>query len=383
MHHIPVHDLWWLAAGGAGARYVRYKVRHYRNILRRSRLPDSTNNLLDLQSRYGYNAHSLASITPGAASFSLPGVNGRIVYGEYGRVWLAAGDPLCDPNDATRLVRGFLAAANSAHRIAAFVPATQRFAHQAVEIGLSAVKIGASPYFDLTQWNPKGNTAKSLRSGVNQALRAGVEVSLIEQVDDALKAETASLCFEWLKARRAATKFGWLLALDPFLHFERKKLFAARDNVGRLVGILAVSPIPTRNGWYLEDVLRRFNAPPGTADLLVVQALKHLKAEGATLATLGTSPLARDGVDDCSTKDHPIIERALRTMSRRFSAFYNFEGLRRFKGKFVPSYWESEYVIVQHGPLAPTHVANALLRALVPGGLKEILARQAMRSLKH
>lgn len=382
MHHIPVHDLWWLAASGAGARYVRHKVRHYRNVLRHARVPDATRELLRLQSLYGYNPHSLASIRPGAATFSVTGIDGAIVYGEFGRVWLAAGDPLAESDDVSKLVRAFLISAAKVNRIAAFVPATEKFSREAVRLGLSAIKIGASPYFELREWNPKGNAAKSLRAGVNQATRAGVEVTLIHRVDDQLREEATALCFEWLRGRRCATAFGWLLSLDPFLHFERKRLFAARTAQKRLVGILGVSPMPARTGWYLEDVLRRFDAPPGTADLLVVQSLKHLKSEGSLLATLGTSPLVTDGEDSIPSKSHPIIERALRTMAHRFNAFYNFEGLRRFKGKFVPTFWESEYVLVQKGTMVPTQVASALFRALVPGGVKEIVARKAIRSLK-
>lgn len=383
MHHIPVHDLWWLAASGAGygARFIRHKVRHYRDFARRASLPDPTGELLELQALYGYNAHSLVSIAPGANAFTAPGVRGAIIYGEFGSVWLAAGDPLADFDDFPQLVGAFLKAARTAHRIAAFIPVTERFAREAGKFGLSAIKIGAAPYFDLQTWDPRGNAAKKLRAGVNQAVRAGVQITQVENLDDEFRKETASLCLEWLKARPAATTFGWLLALDPFLHFERKKLFAARDTAGRLVGLVAVSPIPARRAWYIEDVLRRLDAPAGTADLLVVHALKELRDEGAVLATLGTSPLASDGEDHISTKSHPMIERALRTVSRRFSAFYNFAGLRRFKGKFVPTSWESEYVLVQQGVTMPTRVANALLRALIPGGLKQLLTRKAIRSI--
>jgi phosphatidylglycerol lysyltransferase len=149
-----------------------------------------------------------------------------------------------------------------------------------------------------------------------------------------------------------------------------------------LVGLLSASPIPARDGWYLEDVLRAPDAPKGTADLLVFETLQRLKADGATMATLGTAPLAREGLDDISTQDHPVIERALRLASKRLSAFYNFEGLRRFKSKFVASRWESEYALVQHGVLVPGRVAHALLRAIVPGGLKQFLARRVLRSIK-
>jgi phosphatidylglycerol lysyltransferase len=382
--HIPIHDLWWLAAGGGasyGARYVTQKVRMVRSLTRRFRAVDPTAELLRLQSAYGYNPHSLVSITPGALTWTMPGIDGAIVYGEFGRVWLAAGDPLAKPEDVKALVKGFLVAANKAKHIAAFVPATERFAREGIQLGLSAIKIGAAPYFDLEVWQPRGNSAKKMRAGVNQAVRAGVRIESVVSFNEELKKEIADLCLKWLQTRRAATTFGWLLALDPFLRTERKKLFVARDASNRLVGLLGASPIPARDGWYLEDVVRAFDAPKGTADLLVFDTLQRLKAEGATIATLGTAPLAREGVDDISTHDHPVIERALRLASKRSNAFYNFEGLRRFKAKFVASRWENEYALVQHGVLVPSRVAHALLRAIVPGGLKQFLARRALRSI--
>ena len=382
--HIPVHDLWWLAAGGGasyGARYVTHKVRMVRSLARSVRTVDPTTELLQLQSAYGYNAHSLVSIMPGGMTWTMPGIDGAIIYGEFGRVWLGAGDPLARPEDIKALVKGFMTAATRARRIAAFVPATERCAREAVQLGMSAIKIGSAPYFDLEVWQPRGNSAKKMRAGVNQALRSGIRIEAVVSVSETLKKETAELCLQWLKTRRAATTFGWLLALDPFLRADRKKLFAARDAGNRLVGLLAASPIPARDGWYLEDVVRAHDAPKGTADLLVFETLQRLKAEGATMATLGTAPLANEGLDDISTHDHPVIERALRLASKRLGAFYNFEGLRRFKSKFVASRWESEYALVQHGVLVPSRVAHALLRAIVPGGLKQLLARRALRSV--
>ncbi|HEY6118579.1 MAG TPA: DUF2156 domain-containing protein [Pyrinomonadaceae bacterium] len=385
MHpHIPIPELWWLAAGGAsyGARYARHKVQLVRTRARRSRLPDPTNELLRLQSQYGYNPHSLVSIAPGAAAWTTPGVDGAIIYGEFGHVWLAAGDPLAKPEDVDTLVLGFMRAAVRARRIVAFVPATDRFAREAVVLGLTAIKVGAAPYFELDQWNPRGNSGKKIRAGVNQASRAGVKVEPIDSLDAALKQETAELCLHWLSKRRSATTFGWLLALDPFLRADLKRLYAARDSQKRLVGLLAASPIPAREGWYLEDVLREHNAPPGTPDLLIFEALQHLKAEGARIATLGTAPLAGEGEDDLSTHDHPVIERALHSAAKRLTPLYNFDGLRKFKGKFAPSWWESEYALVQHGVMVPPKVAHAMVRAIVPGGLTQLLTRKAVQSLR-
>ena len=66
---IPVHDLWWIAAGGSagyGARYMKHRIDAVLTARRRKRLPDPTGELLRLQTLYGYNAHSLVSIAPGA-----------------------------------------------------------------------------------------------------------------------------------------------------------------------------------------------------------------------------------------------------------------------------------------------------------------------------
>lgn len=382
--HLPVHNLWWLVAGGGasyGTRYITHKVRMVRAPARCFPAADPTAELLRLQSSYGYNAHSLVSITPGVLTWTMPGIDGAIIYGEFGRVWLAAGEPLGRPEDMKVLAESFMAAAAKARRIAAFVPATERFARVGIQLGLSAIKIGAAPYFDLEVWQPRGNRAKKLRAGVNRGLRTGVRIEIIASPDEDLRKEGADLCFKWLSRRRSGTTFGWLLALDPFLNAERKQLFAARDADDRLVGLLAASPIPARDGWYLEDVLRAPDAPPGTADLLVFAALQQLKAEGAAMATLGTAPLATAGVDELSTHDHPVIERALSLASQRLSAYYNFEGVRRFKTKFVASHWENEYALVQHGVLVPSRVAHALLRAIVPGGLRQLLARRTLRSI--
>jgi hypothetical protein len=106
-----------------------------------------------------------------------------------------------------------------------------------------------------------------------------------------------------------------------------------------------------------------------------------LKEEGAAIATLGTSPLATDGPNDIPT-EHRVVARALDMASRRLGAWYNFEGLRRFKGKFVPSWWESEYVLGQRGVAVPPRIGHAIVRALVPGGLTQLLTRQAMRVMR-
>ena len=167
---IPIHDLWWLAAGGsatAGARYMKVRIDAALMARRRSRLPDPTGELLRLQTLYGYNPHSLVSIAPGALLWSTPDIDGAIIYGEFGRVWLAAGDPLAPLEETAELARQFAVFAKRKNRMVAFVPTSSQFAHAVAPRDFVAVKCGASPYFDLQNWNPRGDCAKKMRAGVN------------------------------------------------------------------------------------------------------------------------------------------------------------------------------------------------------------------------
>lgn len=374
--HFPARDLWWLVAGGLGygARYLHLRAR-----AARPAPPDATGNLLRLQTLHGYNAHSLVSVAPGARVWTTPEIDGAIVYNEFGRVWLAAGDPLASELETSNLARHFIRAAQTAGRIAAFVPATTHFAQSIAGEDLTTLKIGAAPYFDLKRWEPHGDRAKRLRAGLNQAKRAGVVVEAIETVEEKLRVDAVGLCHEWLRSRRAATNFGWLFALDLFRHAAYKRFFTARDISGRLVGLLAASPIPARDGWYLEDVLRQPDAPPGTTDLLIVTAFRKLGESGAGIATLGTCPLAIDGDVIARTRGQHPSESALRLTATHLSSFYNFAGVRSFKAKFVPSWWESEYAIASRGLLVSPRVAWAVVRAVLPGGIISLLSHKAMR----
>src|SRR5437763_550464 len=157
---VPIHNLWWLAAGSAGygARYMKLRINAALSARRRQRTPDPTGELLRLQTLYGYNAHSLVSVAPGALLWSTPDIDGAIIYGEFGRVWLAAGDPLAAPAEKVELARQFTSFARKRNRVVAFVPTTAEFARRLAPSDFSAVKVGAAPYFDLQTWNPRGDS---------------------------------------------------------------------------------------------------------------------------------------------------------------------------------------------------------------------------------
>ena len=380
--HFFFRHVWLIVAGGGAGvagRYLQLYIRHAHKLI----LPDPTVDLLELHESCGYNAHALVAITPGIRCWTSTEAKGGVAYNEVGGVWLVPGDPLATEEGIAKVTEGFLQAARAKGRVVGFMPATERFAKHSSALRLRAVRIGSAPYFDLATWAPRGDRAKKARAGVNQARRAGVHVTEVVDIDEQLVRDTACLCKSWSTTRRSAINFAWLFSIDVFQHKERKKYFTARDEHGKLVGFLAASPIPARDGWYLEDVLRAKDAPNGTTDLLVVEVLELLKQSGAKLATLGTAPMAMEGASDPAVRDSRLLSRATRAIATCFSLFYNFGGVRRFKAKFAPSWWESEYALISRDLSAPPRVLRAFVHAVVPAGPMTLVARQINRAWRR
>jgi phosphatidylglycerol lysyltransferase len=121
-----------------------------------------------------------------------------------------------------------------------------------------------------------------------------------------------------------------------------RRLFVA-ERAGEVIGFLVASPVPRRDGWLIEQIIRGQGAPNGTSELLLDTAINALAKEGARYVTLGLSPLSR------AVPQLPVPPWSVRLLLAWVSVhgrrFYNFAGLEAFKRKFNPERWEPIYAI--------------------------------------
>ncbi|MFN7930513.1 MAG: DUF2156 domain-containing protein, partial [Blastocatellia bacterium] len=291
--------------------------------------------------RYGYEQQSFVSLYGGMEVWFSQAPEAAVVYRRLGKVAVVSAAPLAAAEHLAEVTRQFLAYCQAEKMDCLMVPVGPEFARIAEGCGMGLLGIGESGYFQLPEWKPRGDKCKKVRAGVNQARGAGVEVERYDpgrKLNCQLRNEIEQLCQAWIGTREVDA-LGWLLELDPFFLSEHKRYFLARRN-GKVEGLLACSPIPARNGWYLEDLIRHPQSERGVSELLVVTALDHLGAEGATLATLGTSPLA--GIK--TGGQFKQLSRVLKFIYENLDGFYHFKDLHHFKAKFAPSLVEPEYL---------------------------------------
>jgi phosphatidylglycerol lysyltransferase len=110
------------------------------------------------------------------------------------------------------------------------------------------------------------------------------------------------------------------------------------------------------------------DAPKGVIDYLLIECMLWGKTQGFHWFNLGMAPLA--GLEEHALA--PTWHKLGRMVQRYGEMFYPFEGLRKYKEKFLPE-WRPRYFAAPDG-LA---IAGALLdvTALISGGVGKVLRK--------
>jgi phosphatidylglycerol lysyltransferase len=313
--------------------------------------------LLELLRRYGRNPNSFLAMYDGPWSlFESERVDGGLPYAVEHGTALAWGDPLCAPGDVRTLLEEFTGAMRARRLRVCMVPVQGDVAELAMAAGYAVLKIGEEPVFDLTTWaRPRGDRGKRLRWACNHARRAGVEIEEYSTAGKDIEREISRVRSAWEASlgRRPVRSF---MQAAPLELAEHKRIFLARQD-GVVVAVLACTPVHGRDGWYLEDLVRIPGTVTGATELLIVEALEWLAADGARFATLGIAPLR--GSDRQMDRRARWLSGALKLAFERFDARYHFASLSRFKAKFRPSGWESRYAA-----FLPRRPSVGLIRAV-------------------
>jgi phosphatidylglycerol lysyltransferase len=310
--------------------------------------------VLGLLRRFGWNATSFQVLEPGL-SYWFADAEACVAYVDTGRAWVAAGAPLCAEGRLAEVARRFLEAARREGRRGSFFAAEERLLQAT---GLPAIHVGEQPVWDPRAWEGTLKGSRSLREQLRRARAKGVSVRRPAPEELApgapLRREAEALVRRWQGAH-ALPPMGFLVQLEPFELPEERRTFVAEQG-GRLVGLLAAVPVFARGGWFFEDLLRDPAAPNGTAELLVDAAMRQVAGEGSRFVTLGMAPLSGE------------VGGWLRAARKGTRAFYDFEGLRAFKGKLRPERWDVLSVAHPPGQSAALTLLD-VLTAFSRGGL--------------
>ncbi len=293
--------------------------------------------------RYGWNVVSYQILNPGMLHWFSADSEAVVGYVERHGVWVVGGAPICDEEKVGEVVEAFEAAARQAGcRVCYFGAAARLYDCLPAPPAHSVVALGAQPVWDPTCWSEILASRASLRAQLYRSLNKGVIVAEWTSTQAHSNAELQRCLREWL-ASRPMPAMHFLVEPETLACLDDRRIFvAARKGVP--VAFLIASPVPRRNGWLVEQIIRGRNAPNGTNELLLDAAMRALAASGSRYVTLGLVPLSSRAM--ALTPRRPFWLSFLLVWVRAHGKrFYNFDGLEKFKTKFDPENWEPIFAI--------------------------------------
>jgi len=304
----------------------------------------------DLVLAHGRNATCYQILNPGFRRWFAPEGDAVVAYVPSAGVRVVGGDPVCPPERLAGVVAAFEDEAAARRRRVCYFGAEEPLAGVLRSRGPSdRLVLGAQPL-----WSPESLVGAlagkaSLRAQVHRARNKGVTARRWPSADATGHSGLARCLDDWL-ATRGLPPMHFLVEPETLERLEDRRVFVA-ERRGVAVAFLVASPIPARDGWLIEQIVRGSSgdrqAPNGTSELLLQTAALELAAHGADLVTLGLAPLAERAGRATHSLTHPpwLIRRLLSGVRRFGRRFYDFEGLESFKAKFLPDAWEPIYAI--------------------------------------
>jgi phosphatidylglycerol lysyltransferase len=256
---------------------------------------------------------------------------------------IVAGAPVCAPQRLTDVTTRFEADASRAgYRVCYFGAQDRMIMTLDAHRPLAGLLLGAQPVWQPANWAARLQRKASLRAQLARARNKQVSVTAWTGSQATNHPILRRCLTEWVQSRRMPP-LHFLVEPDTLGRLEDRKVFVAA-HMNQVIGFLIASPVPRRNGWLIEQIIRTRSAPNGTTELLLDTAMRSLAAEGAAYVTLGLSALSRRAGITQTPQTAGV--RLLLALTRSYGQrFYNFEGLDAYRAKFLPEWWEPIYAL--------------------------------------
>jgi phosphatidylglycerol lysyltransferase len=330
---------------------------------------------------YGWNATAYQILNPGIDLWFAPDGRAVVGYVRYGSTRVVAGAPVCALAKLDDVAAQFLRDTHHRGEHVCYFGAGDRLdAKYHADAGWSRVLLGAQPSWNPKDWPQAVARRASLRAQFNRARNKDVRVSEWPSTDAENHPALRRCLAEWLNTR-GLPPLHFLVEPETLSNLGDRRVFVATRGESPVVAFTVLSPVPARNGWLVEQIVRGRGAPNGTAELLLDSAVKAVASSGASYVTLGLSPLSQRA-DGAVARQPMWLRFTLRWVRLHGARFYNFGGLDAFKAKFNPERWEPIYAISE-GRTFPPRALYAIAGAFSGGNPIKLVIVALASALKN
>jgi phosphatidylglycerol lysyltransferase len=282
-----------------------------------------------------------------------------IMYQVSGHSWVSMGDPVGPPAECEALAWQFLERCDVMAASPVFYQVAPDNLPLYVDLGLNLTKLGEEARVALPAFSLDGGDRADLRQAHRRAARDGARFEVLHRRDvAALVPQLRCISDAWLLDKAGGEK-GFSLGYFDARYLANFDCALVRNGER----IVAFANLWTAGTAEISVDLMRYGegAPKGVIDYLLIECMLWGRAQGYKWFNLGMAPLS-------GLEEHPLApawHKLGRLVQRYGENFYHFEGLRKFKEKFLPV-WRGRYLAAPGG----LSLAGALVdvTTLISGG---------------
>lgn len=290
-----------------------------------------------------------------------------IMYQASGSSWVCMGDPVGPAVEVEPLAWDFLELCDGMAVSPVFYQVAPDNLSLYIDLGLTLTKLGEEARIPLRTFSLQGPARAELRNMHRRAGRDGAEFAVIPHKDlQAVMPELRAVSDSWLAEKQAGEK---RFSLG---YFDERYLSNFDTAVVRCNGRIVAFANIWQAGVDMEisvDLMRYGEgAPKGVIDFMLIETMLWGREQKYQWFNLGMAPLS--GLEEHALA--PTWHKLGRMVQRYGETFYHFEGLRKFKEKFLPV-WRPRYLAAA----GKFGVAGALLdvTSLISGGVTKALKK--------
>lgn len=296
-----------------------------------------------------------------------PQGDAMVMYQVVRRSWIAMGDPAGNSARAMELAWSFRELSDQHGGWSVFYQATAQALPVYVDLGLSLLKLGEEARVPLQSFGLEGSSRGELRTAKRRAEREGARFEVVPAPASAqVMAQMRAVSDQWLEEKAAGEKRFSVGYFDPVYLANFPIALVYRED--KVVAFTNLWLSGAREEVSVDLMRHSRDAPKGVMDYLFVELMLWAKAQGYGWFNLGMAPLS--GLEQRALA--PAWHRMGKFVFDVGEHFYNFEGLRRYKEKFLPV-WEPRYLAAPGGLALPRVLFD--VTTLIAGGLKEIVIK--------
>jgi phosphatidylglycerol lysyltransferase len=286
-----------------------------------------------------------------------------IMYQRSGNHWIALGGPVGPEAEREDLAWRFRELADRSDGRTVFYEVSEDELPLYVDMGLSLSKLGEEAWVPLAGFSLEGSKHAEFRQALNRARRQGITFQVVPGPEiGPILPQMRAVSDDWLKDKAGSEKGFSLGAFsEPYV----TSFDSAVVRFGEEIVAFANLWTAQSYGEFSVDMMRyNKNAPRAVMDYLFTELMLWGKREGFDWFNLGMAPLS-------GLEQHPLApmwHKLGGLVFRHGDAFYNFEGLRRYKQKFDPE-WRARYIACPRGLLGLPRALIETSKLISAGGV--------------